>query len=179
VFGGFFLGAGMGLLMRAGCAVDGIEVFALYIRNRTSFTISEIILAINACIFSIAAFYFDIEKALYAMLTYFTASKTIDYVVEGFEAYTGVTIISGKSDEIKNKLMEEMKVGITVFKGERGFLPSQFEVFPECDIIFAVITRLELRQLKNIVIRIDPDAFVSAHIIREVTGGVIRHRHAE
>ncbi len=165
--------------MRAGWAVDGIEVLASVIRSRTSFTISEIILAINAGIFSIAASYFGIEKALYAMITYFIASKTIDYVVEGFAAYTGVTIISGKSNDIKKRLMEEMKVGITVFKGERGFLPSQFDVFPECDIIFAVITRLELRQLKNIVTRIDPDAFISAHIIKEVSGGIIRHRHAE
>jgi len=179
VFGGFFLGAGMGVLMRAGCAVDGIEVLASFIRNRTSFTISEIILVVNAGIFLTVSSFFGNDKALYAMLTYFTASKTMDYVVEGLEAYTGVTIISGKSNEIKNRLMEEMKVGITVFKGERGFLPSQYELYPECDIIFAVITRLELRQLKNIVIRIDPDAFVSAHIIREVTGGVIRRRHAE
>jgi hypothetical protein len=88
IFGGFFLGIGIGLTMRAGCAVDGIEVLALYTWRRTSFTISEIILALNVLIFSIAAFRFGIPVALYSMLTYFTATKTIDYVVEGIEAYT-------------------------------------------------------------------------------------------
>ena len=108
IFGGFFLGVGIGLTMRAGCAVDGIEVLALYTLRRSSFTISEIILGLNIIIFSMAAFQFGPEKALYSMLTYFTASKTIDYVIEGLEAYTGVTIISAKSAELKHRLVNEM-----------------------------------------------------------------------
>ena len=106
IFGGFFLGVGIGLTMRAGCAVDGIEVLAVYTWRRTSFTISEINLALNMIIFSVAAFRFGIQTALYSMLTYFTASKTIDYVIEGIEAYTGVTIISGKSEMIKTQAGE-------------------------------------------------------------------------
>jgi uncharacterized membrane-anchored protein YitT (DUF2179 family) len=116
IFGGFFLGLGIGLTMRAGCAVDGIEVLALYTLRRSSFTISEIILGLNIIIFSMAAFKFGIPVALYSMLTYFTASKTIDYVIEGIQAYTGVTIISGKSDEVKHRLVNELGRGITVFQ---------------------------------------------------------------
>jgi uncharacterized membrane-anchored protein YitT (DUF2179 family)/predicted metal-dependent HD superfamily phosphohydrolase len=177
IFGGFFLGVGIGLTMRAGCAVDGIEVLALYTWRKTSFTISEIIMALNIIIFSVAAFKFGIPTALYSILTYFTASKTVDYVVEGIEAYTGVTIISGKSEIIKDRLVNELGRGITVYKGERGYLPGKFEVHEDCDIIFTVITRLELRKLKNLVNEVDHKAFVFASTIRETSGGVIKRRH--
>jgi uncharacterized membrane-anchored protein YitT (DUF2179 family)/predicted metal-dependent HD superfamily phosphohydrolase len=177
IFGGFFLGIGIGLTMRAGCAVDGIEVLALYTWRRTSFTISEIILALNVLIFSIAAFRFGIPVALYSMLTYFTATKTIDYVVEGIEAYTGVTIISGKSEMVKQRLVNELGRGITIYKGERGFLPGKYHVHADVDIIFTVITRLELRKLKNLVTEIDPQAFVFAHTIKEASGGIMKRRH--
>lgn len=177
IFGGFFLGMGIGLTMRAGCAVDGIEVLALYTLRRSSFTISEIILGLNIIIFSLAAFQFGIQTALYSMLTYFTASKTIDYVIEGIQAYTGVTIISGKSDEIKHRLVNELGRGITVYKGERGYLPGRFDVHDDCDIIFTIITRLELRKLKNMVSDVDPNAFVFASTIKETSGGVLKRRH--
>ncbi len=177
IFGGFFVGAGIGLTMRAGCAIDGIEILALYTWKKTSFTITEIILAINILIFGIAAFRFGIQIALYSMLTYFTASRTVDYVVEGLEAYIGVTIISGKSEIIKDRLVNEMGRGITIYKGERGFLPGKFDLHSDCDIIFTVITRLEIRKLKNLVSEIDPRSFVFASTIKEASGGIIKRRH--
>ncbi|MBD0331076.1 MAG: YitT family protein [Chitinophagaceae bacterium] len=178
IFGGFFLGLGGGLIMRAGCALDGIEVLALYTWKKTSFTITEIIMAINVVIFSIAAFRFGIPTALYSILTYFTATRTIDYVAEGFEAYTGVTIISGQSELIKNRLVNELGRSITVYKGERGYLPGKFDMISETDIIFTVITRLELRKLKNLVNETDPHAFVFASTIKEASGGILKRRHA-
>ena len=177
IFGGFFLGAGIGLIMRAGSAIDGIEILALFTGKRTSFTISEIILGINIIIFVFAAFSFGVEKALYSMLTYFAASKTIDYVVEGLEAYIGVTIISAKSEIIKDRLVNEMGRGITIYKGERGFLPGQFGMHTDVDIIFTVITRLEIRKLKNLVDEVDPHSFVFANLIKEAAGGIIKRRH--
>lgn len=177
IFGGVFLGTGVGLVMRGGAALDGIEVLALYTLKRTSFTISEIILGINILIFSIAAMRFGIETALYSILTYFAATRSIDYVVEGLQAYTGVTIISGKSEEIKSVLVNKLGRGITVYKGERGFLPGKFEVSSECDIIFTVITRLELRKLRNLVHETDPKAFVFANTIKEASGGILKRRH--
>lgn len=178
IFGGAFLGIGIGLIMRTGAALDGIEVLAVYTLKKTSFTISEIILGINIIIFTIAGFRFGIETALYSILTYFTATRCIDYVVEGLQAYTGVTIVSGKSEAIKYQLVNKLGRGITVYKGERGFLPGKFEVSSECDIIFTVITRLELRKLKNLVYDVDPKAFVFASTIKEASGGIIKRRHA-
>ena len=162
--------------MRAGAALDGIEVLALYTLKRTSFTITEIILGINIIIFSVAAFKFGVETALYSCLTYFAASRTIDYVVEGLQAFTGVTIISSESQVIKHELVNNLKRGITVYKGERGFLPESFEVSADCDIIFTVITRFELRKLKNLIYEVDPNAFVFASTIKEASGGIISRK---
>ncbi len=174
IFGGVFLGLGVGIVMRAGSALDGIEVLALYTLKRTSFTITEIIMGINILIFSIAAFKFGIETALYSMLTYFCATRTIDYVIEGLQAFLGVTIVSGRSDEIKYLLVESLGRGITIYKGERGYLPGKFEEHSPCDLIFTVITRLELRKLKNLVHEIDPKAFVFVNSIRETAGGILK-----
>ncbi len=175
-FGGFFLGIGSGLVMRAGCAIDGTEILALYTWRRTSFTISEIIMAINIIIFGTVAIMLSMEAALYSLLTYITASKTIDYVVEGLEAYQGVTIISGKSEIIKDRLVNTLGRGITIYKGERGYLPGNYHVHEDCDIIFTVITRLELRKLTNLVAEIDPKAFVIANPIKDASGGIIKKR---
>ena len=176
VFGGFFLGLGSGLAMRGGAALDGTEILALYTLKKTSFTISEIILGFNILIFSVAALAFDLNVAMYSILTYLAASQTIGYVIEGIEAYTGVTIISENSEMIKRRLVNELGRGITVYKGERGFLPGNFEVSSEVDIIFTVITRLELRKLKNLVHQTDPKAFVFANTIKEASGGVIKRK---
>ena len=176
VFGGAFLGIGIGLVMRAGAALDGIEVLAFYTMKRTSFTITEIVLGINIIIFSVAALKFGIETSLYSVLTYFAATKTIDYVVEGIQAYTGMTIISAKSEEIKHQLVNNLGRGITVYKGERGFLPGKFDVSADCDIIYTVVTRLEMRKLKNLIYEIDSEAFVFANTIKEASGGIIKSR---
>lgn len=176
IFGGVFLGIGIGLVMRAGAALDGIEVLALYTLKRTSFTITEIILGLNIIIFSIAALKFGIETSLYSVLTYFAATRTIDYVVDGIQAFTGVTIISSNSEEIKYQIVTELGRGITIYKGTRGFLPGKFDVSTDCDIIFTVITRLEMRKLKNLVYQIDSEAFIFANTIKEATGGIIKTR---
>ncbi|TMI78713.1 MAG: YitT family protein, partial [Bacteroidetes bacterium] len=108
---------------------------------------------------------------------YLAATKTIDYVVEGIEAYTGVTIISGNSELIKHRLVNELGRSITIYKGERGYLPGKFEISSDCDIIFTVITRLEFRRLKNLVYEADPKAFVFANTIKEASGGILKRRH--
>ena len=96
--------------------------------------------------------------------------------MEGIQAYTGVTIISAESDAIKYSLANEMGRGITVYKGERGFLPGSFEVSADVDIVFTVITRLEMRKLKKVVYEIDPKAFVFANTIKEAAGGILKRR---
>lgn len=176
MFGGFFLGIGIGLAMRGGCAIDGLEVLALYTLKKTSFTVTEVIMAMNIVIFLSAGLHFGIETALYAMLTYYIAMRTIDYVIEGMEAYTGVTIISGKSESVKEALVLKMGRGITIYKGERGFMKDTYEVKHDVDIVFTVITRLEVRKLKNVVHGIDPAAFVFTHTIKETAGGILKRK---
>ena len=176
IFGGVFMGIGIGLAIRGGCALDGIEVLALYTGKRISFTISEIILGINIVIFLIAAIKLGLPTALYSILTYYTASRMINFVIEGLEEYTGVTIISGQSEIIKERLVMKLGRGITVYKGERGFLPESFEVSHSVDIVFTVVTRLELRRLRNMIHEIDPKAFVFTSVVKEAAGGVLKRR---
>ena len=174
VFGGFFLGLGIGLSMRGGGTFDGIEVLAIFTLKRTGFTITEIILAFDVLMFFVAGFFINIETALYAMLTYYVAIQTTKYVIDGIEAYTGVTIISGNSEAIKNFLVMKMNKGITIYKGERGFMKDSFEVSKECDVVFTVVTRLEVRRLKKAIYSIDPNAFVFTHTINETSGGILK-----
>jgi len=176
IFGGVFVGIGMGLVMRGGAALDGIEVLALYTLKKTSFTITEIIMGINILIFCFAGLEFGLETCLYAVLTYLAAIQSMNYVVEGIQEFTGVTIISGKSEEIKYQLVNKLGRGVTIYKGERGFLPGHFEVSSEVDIIFTIITRMELRQLKKVVAEEDPHAFIYASTIKEASGGVLSRK---
>jgi uncharacterized membrane-anchored protein YitT (DUF2179 family)/predicted metal-dependent HD superfamily phosphohydrolase len=176
IFGGVFMGIGVGLSIRGGCALDGIEVLALYTGKRISFTISEIILGINIVIFLVAGIQLGLPTALYSILTYYAASRTSHFVIEGLEEYTGVTIISGKSEIIKERLVMELGRGITVYKGERGFLKQSFDVSHPVDIIFTVVTRLEVRRLKNLVHEVDHKAFIFTSTIKEAAGGVLKRR---
>lgn len=176
IFGGVFMGTGIGMAIRGGCALDGIEVLALFTLKRSSFTISEIILGINVLIFSIAAFKLGLPTALYSIITYYTASHTINFVIEGLEEYTGFTIISGQSELIKEALVLKLGRGITVYKGERGFLKDSFDVSQPVDIIFTVVTRLEIRRLRNTIQSIDPNAFMFTGTIKEAAGGVLKKR---
>lgn len=174
LFGGFFIGLGVGLGMRGGCSIDGIEILAIYTKRKIGFTMSELILALNVIIFLIAAFSFGMEKAFYAILTYYVATRTIGYVVEGIEEYTGITIISEHSESIKSLLVIELGKGISVYKGQRGFMKENFDVRYDCDIVFTIVTRFEVRRVRNMVHLLDPKAFVFTHTIKETAGGVLK-----
>jgi uncharacterized membrane-anchored protein YitT (DUF2179 family) len=174
MFGGFFMGIGIGLCMRGGGTFDGMEVLALMTFKKSSLSITEIILAMNIVIFVIAAIFLNVETALYAIMTYIVASQVTKYVIEGIEAYTGVTIISGKSEAIKKELVMNFNRGITVYKGERGFMKESFEVSSDVDIIFTIVTRLEVRKLQNIVREIDPKSFIFTSTVREPQGGIVK-----
>lgn len=174
VFGGFFIGIGIGLAMRGGGTFDGMEVIAQMTTKRSGLSITEVILGLNIIIFIFAAIFLKVETALYAILTYIIAGQTTRYVIEGIEAYTGVTIVSANSEEIKKALVISLNKGITVYKGERGFMKESFEVSNEVDIIFTIVTRLEVRRLRNIVYAIDPKAFIFTQTVREPQGGIVK-----
>lgn len=175
VFGGFFLGAGIGLTMRGGGVIDGTEVMAIYISRRTGLTIGDIILIVNIIIFSFAAWLLSFETALYSILTYLSASKTIDFILEGIEEYTGVTIISVKNEKIRIMITEKLGRGVTIYKGSRGYGKSGYKS-GEIDILYSVITRLEVAKLNTEIEKIDPDAFVIMNSIKDTKGGMIKKR---
>ena len=175
VFGGFFMGAGIGLAIRGGAVIDGTEILAVYITRKSFLTIGDIILLINVLIFLVAAIVLNIETALYSILTYLSASKTVDFIIQGIEEYTGVTIISPKSNAIREAITQNLGRGVTIYKGERGMGDVHFKN-KEIDIIFTVVTRLEVSKLTEVVHEIDRKAFMVMNPINETKGGIIKKR---
>ena len=174
-FGGFFLGVGIGLSIRGGSVIDGTEVLAIFTSRKTTLTVGDIILVFNIMIFSVAAYLINIETALYAILTYLMASKTVDFIVHGIEEYTSVMIISERSDEIKHAIINKMGRGVTILKGKSGFGKKGHRE-KDLDVIYSVITRLELQRLKTEIARIDPEAFVVENSVNDIKGVMIKKR---
>ncbi len=175
VFGGLLLGAGIGLVMRGGGVIDGTEVLALTISRRTILSIGDVILIANVIIFTVAAFILGVESALYSVLTYLSASKSVDFIVHGIEEYTGVTIISNKSAVIKTMLTNEMGRGVTIYKGKSGY-GKKGHMNDDMDIVFTIVTRLEISKIKAAVERIDKTAFVFEQSINDTMGGMVKRR---
>lgn len=173
VFGGFLLGSGIGLCIRGGGVLDGTEVLSIYLSKKFGLSIGEIIFIINICIFSLAAFLLSAEVALYSILTYLTASKTIDFFIQGIEEYIGITIISKKSEEIRKKLIKDFGKGVTIYNGKNGYLEDSKK---EVDILFTFVTRLEVNKIKQNIISIDHDVVIIEQGIKEVRGGIIKKR---
>ncbi|WP_350286398.1 YitT family protein [uncultured Croceitalea sp.] len=174
VFGGFFLGAGIGLSIRGGGVLDGTEVLAIFLSRKLGIKIGDVIIVINIFIFLAAAYLLSIEAALYSMLTYLAASKTLDFVVDGIEEYTGVTIISSKSEEVRLMVTEKLGRGLTIYKATGGY-GKQGE-HNQYDVIYTVITRLEIRKLTTELDKIDPKAFTVMSSINDTRGGMIKKR---
>ncbi len=172
VFGGFFIGAGIGLAIRGGAVLDGTEIAALLVSKSSHLLkVGDVILLLNVLIFSAAAFILGIESALYSMLTYFAASKTIDFLIHGVEEYTAIIIISDRSEEIRQRIIRDLGRGVTVYQGRGGLRDT------EQDILLCVVTRLEIGRVKNVANEIDREAFMVVHALADAQGGVVK-RHA-
>lgn len=174
VFGGFFLGIGIGLAIRGGAVIDGTEVVALYLSKKLGTTVGDIITAINILIFSAVAYLLSVDIALYAIVTYLAASKTVDFIIEGIEEYTGVTIISTHNEEIKNMIVNKLGRGVTIYKGKGGY--GKKGAVDERNIIYTVITRLEISRMNTEVEKIDPNAFVVMTSVKDIKGGMVKKR---
>jgi uncharacterized membrane-anchored protein YitT (DUF2179 family) len=169
VFGGFFIGAGIGLAIRGGAVLDGTEIAALLISKSSHLLkVGDVILLLNILIFLTAAFFLGIESALYSMLTYFAASKTVDFLIHGVDEHTAITIMSDKSEEIRQSIIRDLHRGVTVYKGEGGLDRTAQ------DILFCVVTRLEIGRIKTAAREIDPAAFVVVCPLADAQGGVIK-----
>jgi len=174
--GGVFIGAGIGLAMRGGAVLDGTEIAALLVSSRTPLLkVSDVILLLNVVIFGTAIFFLGVTPALYSILTYVAASKAIDFIVSGIEQYTGVTVVSERSDEIRRIITEDLGRGVTLYRGKGGF-GSRGAHRAEGDIVFTVVTRLELPRLRSEIDRVDPRAFVIQHHIDDAAGGMLKRR---
>ncbi|RPE13675.1 YitT family protein [Chitinophaga lutea] len=175
IFGGFFLGAGIGMSIRGGAVLDGTEVLALFINRKTVLSVGEVIMYFNVLIFAVAAILINIETALYAMLTYMSASKTVDFVISGFEEYIALTVISDKSELIRKTLTLKLKKGVTVFKGKSGY-GKRGEINNDIEIVYTVVTRLEVHKIIDEIEKIDEKAFIVQHNINDTRGGMIKRR---
>ncbi|WP_223808984.1 YitT family protein [Rufibacter hautae] len=175
IFGGVFIGLGIGLAMRGGAVLDGTEVAAVLVSKfYPLMKVSDVILLLNIFIFCTAAFFLGVDVALYSILTYFSASKMIDFLLHGIEQYTGVTIVSKLSEEVRLAITEKLGRGVTIYQGKRGFGKRGDNL--EIDIIFTVVTRLEIPALRKEVKSIDPDAFLIQQSIDDTDGGMVKRR---
>jgi uncharacterized membrane-anchored protein YitT (DUF2179 family) len=174
VFGGFFLGLGIGMSMRGGSVIDGTEVLAIYLSRITTLTVGDVLLLINIIIFSFGAYILSVETALYAILTYLAAAKTVDFVVDGVEEYVGVTIISEKHEDIRIMITEKLRRACTIYAGKGGF--GKHKEGYDKNIIYTVVTRLELPKLKTEIDKVDKKAFRVMGIVKDLKGGMIKRK---
>ena len=169
VFGGFFIGAGIGLAIRGGAVLDGTEIAALLVSKSSHLLkVGDVILLLNIVIFSAAAFFLGIEPALYSMLTYFAASKTVDFLIHGVEEYTAITIMSDRSEDIRQAIISDLGRGVTIYKGRGGLSDT------DQDILFSVVTRLEIGRVTAAARSFDEDAFIVIHPLAAAQGGVVK-----
>jgi len=174
VFGGLFLGAGIGFSVRSGTVIDGTEILAIYLSKKFRVTIGLIILLFNIVLFIVAALLLNAETALYSILTYITASKTADYIIHGIEEYIGLTIISGKSEKIRIAITEQMGYGATIYLGKRGY--GEKNNRSEIDIVHTIVTRLEMNRIHKVIDAIDSKAFIIEYPINDAKGGIIKKK---
>jgi uncharacterized membrane-anchored protein YitT (DUF2179 family) len=169
VFGGFFIGAGIGLAVRGGAVLDGTEIAALLVSKRSDLLkVGDVILIFNVLLFLVAMSVLGIDQALYSILTYVTAAKTLNFVIYGIEEYTAITIVSHQSAAIRERITSELGRGVTVYRGYGGHSGM------EHNILYCVVTRLEIGKIKGIVRELDQGAFLVSHPVADVEGGIVK-----
>lgn len=173
IFGGLLVGAGIGIAIRNGAVLDGSEILGIYLNDKFGISIGKIVLIFNIVLFSITAFVVSLEVALYSILTYIITAKVTDTVIEGFEDFIGVTIVSKKHALIKKAILEELGVGLTIYKGASGYgNKGKVEDF---DIIHSIVNRIDIKKIHKLVQALDSNAFIVEFDVNSVKGGVLRH----
>ncbi|MFL5785569.1 MAG: YitT family protein [Bacteriovoracaceae bacterium] len=172
IFGGFFIGAGIGLAVRGGAVLDGTEIAALLIsRENGTFRVGDVILAFNIVLFLVAIAFLGVEPALYSILTYMAAARTLNFVLYGLEEFTAITIVSTRGPEIRKGITSELGRGVTIIKGAGAITNIEKE------ILYCVVTRLEIEKIKTITRELDPGAFITMSPLVDVVGGTVRRTH--
>ncbi|ATY84118.1 YitT family protein [Kyrpidia spormannii] len=170
VFGGVIVGLGVGLVIRHGGSMDGTEIVAVVLSERWPFSVGEIIMFFNVFILGSAGFVFGWDRAMYSLIAYFVAYKTIDVVVDGLDESKGVWIVSNRAEELGVVILARLGRGVTYLEAKGGYSEEPKQM------IYTVVTRLELPKLRTVVREIDPQAFVSVADIHETMGGYFRKR---
>ena len=165
IFGGIIDGIGVGLIMRAGGSLDGTEIVAIILDRRTVFSVGEVVMFINLFILSAAGFLFGWDKAMYSLVAYFVIAKMIDVVVQGLDESYAVMIVTNEPDKINVALAERLGRGVTLLYGEGGYTGEEKKV------LYSVVTRLEVNKLKETVLSIDENAFVTINAVHDIVGG--------
>lgn len=168
VFGGFFLGLGIGMAIRGGGVLDGTEVLALWVSRNTSLTVGDVIMLVNVMIFSVAAYVFGLETALYAMLTYLSASRTVDFILHGLEQYTAITIFSHRASALFKVLKKDLGVEVTVFHAQSGAPNARGDDIAPMMPLYTVVSRLDMPRVLHAVQILDPEAFVTYHAVTDL-----------
>ena len=172
IFGGLFLGAGIGLTIRNGAVLDGSEILGIFVNERFGVSIGKVILFFNVILFSVTAFVISTEVAMYSVLTYLVTAKVIDLIIEGFEDHAGLMIVSRKALELENELQEKLSTGITVYKGVRGHGSTGKQ--EDMDILHLVVNRIDIKRTNKIIDQVDPTAFIIEFDVNDVRGGIQR-----
>ena len=172
IFGGLFVGMGLGITIRNGAVLDGSEILGIFINDRFGISIGSVILVFNVILFSITSLVLSIEIALYSILTFMVTAKVTDFIIEGFEDFIGVMIISRNEESVRKAILEQLGAGLTLYQGERGFGKDGEE--KELKIIHSVINRIDIRKMHRILDALDPDAFMVEYDINNIRGGVLR-----
>ncbi len=170
-FGGIILGAGVGLILRNSASLDGTEILSIKLAKRFSFmSIGEFLMGFNLLIYTASGFLYSWNNAMYAIITYYIASKTIDVVITGFNSSKSVRIVSDFHKEIGEKIMKELDVSVTYIKTKGGYSGN------EKILTYCVVSRLEMSKIKNIVKSIDKRAFLVIEDVHEVEGVRVKHK---
>ena len=167
IFGGILLGIGVGLVIRLGACVDGTESVALVISKKTSLSVGQIVMLFNFIIYSLAALTFGIYRALYSVLTYFITYKVIDLVSEGLEQAKAALIVTEKGTDMANEIYKRLGRTVTRINGS-GLLSGEKEV------MYCVLTRIEVFELKKIADEMDESAFISILDVSDIIGNHIK-----
>ena len=167
IFGGIILGIGVGLIIRNGGSLDGSEIVAIIFDKRSTFSVGEIVMAMNLIILGAAGFVYSWNSAMYSLIAYFIAYKMIDITITGLDESKGVMIITDaeNSKKIADALNANLNRGVTIMYGEGGYLKQPKHV------LYSVVTRLEIMRLKNTVYEVDPSAFITIQDVHDVFGG--------
>lgn len=172
VFGGLLLGIGVGFVIKFGACLDGTEVVAILINKKTSFSVGQVVMFLNFFIYSTSGLLFGWDRALYSILTYFITFKIIDMVSEGFEQAKAAMIITNHGEEIANSIYKHLGRTVTMLEGE-GLISGKKVV------LYAVVTRIEIPELKRIVAADDYSAFVTITDVNEIVGKHIKKKKRE